>query len=296
MFRYINLSFKQFVLLCVAVVLPIISFNVEQNKSNSMWIAEPLDLVKQGFESLFYSFTAGIRDTTVEYLNLLHIKKMNADIQLKNSQLEVRQSRFEEVLIENQRLKKLLEFKETNKMQLIAAQIVGGDLFKDHKTITINKGLQHGLKPGMGVVTLQGVIGYVFRPEKWSSQIMLIEDRYAVVDAVVQRTRAHGIVEGKGHTGCALKYVERSEDVQVGDVVVTGGLDNIFPKGFPVAVVRNVESKRSSVSLKVDLDPIVDPAKVEEVFVIANALDQDVNNQFFGEIPAEPSTTEAARR
>ncbi len=261
-----------------------------------MWIAEPLDLVKQGFETVLYSFTAGIRDTTVEYLNLLNIKKMNSDLQLKNAQLEVHQSRFEEVLLENLRLKKLLEFKELNKMQLVAAQIVGGDLFKDHKTVTINKGLEHGLKAGMGVVTLQGVIGYVFRPEKWSSQIMLIEDRYAVVDAVVQRTRAHGIVEGKGHTGCALKYVERSEDVQVGDVVVTGGLDNIFPKGFPVAVVRNVESKRSSVSLKVDLDPIVDPAKVEEVFVIANALDQDVNNQFFGELPAEPSTTEAARR
>lgn len=296
MFRYVNLSFKQFALLCVAVILPIISFNVEQSKSEASWIAEPLDLVKQGFESVFFMFTAGVRDTTSEYLNLLNIKQVNTDLKLKNAQLEVNQSRFEEVLLENQRLKKLLEFKESNKMQLIAAQIVGGDLFKDHKTIIINKGTEHGLKSGMGVVTLQGVIGYVFRPERWTSQIMLIEDRYSVVDAVVQRTRAHGIVEGKGHSGCALKYVERSEDVQIGDVVVTGGLDNIFPKGFPVAIVRNVESKRSSVSLKVDLDPVVDPAKVEEVFVIANAFEQDVGNQFFSGIFVPPTSTESASR
>ena len=296
MFRYVNLSFKQFALLCVAVILPIVSFNVEQSKSEATWIAEPLDLVKQGFESVFFIFTAGVRETTSEYLNLLNIKKMNSELRLKNAQLEVHQSRFEEVLLENQRLKKLLEFKESNKMQLIAAQVVGGDLFKDHKTLTINKGTEHGLKSGMGVVTLQGVIGYVFRPERWTSQIMLIEDRYSVVDAVVQRTRAHGIVEGKGHSGCALKYVERSEDVQIGDVVVTGGLDNIFPKGFPVAVVRNVESKRSSVSLKVDLDPVVDPAKVEEVFVISNASDQDVGNQFFSGIFTPSPSTDAASR
>ncbi|MFN7904615.1 MAG: rod shape-determining protein MreC [Pseudobdellovibrionaceae bacterium] len=300
MFRYINLSLKQFVLLCVAIILPVISFNVEQSKSGTPWIAEPFDLVKQGFESGLFIFTAGVRDTTVEYLSLLNIKKLNQELQLKNSQLEVHQTRFEEVLLENQRLRKLLDFKESSKMQLIAARVVGGDLFKDHKTLTINKGLENGLKAGMGVVTLQGVIGYVFRPDKWTSQVMLIEDRYSVVDAVVQRTRSHGIVEGKGQMGCSLKYVERAEDVQVGDVIVTGGLDNIFPKGFPVAVVRNVESKRSSVSVKVDLDPVVDPAKVEEVFVITNASDQDLNEQFFSGTPAPATTvdttTESASR
>ncbi|MFN8944687.1 MAG: rod shape-determining protein MreC, partial [Pseudobdellovibrionaceae bacterium] len=156
MFRYINLSLKQFVLLCVAIILPVISFNVEQTKSGTTWIAEPFDLVKQGFESGFFIFTAGVRDTTVEYLSLLNIKKLNQELQLKNSQLEVHQTRFEEVLLENQRLRKLLDFKESSKMQLIAARIVGGDLFKDHKTLTINKGTESGLKAGMGVVTLQG--------------------------------------------------------------------------------------------------------------------------------------------
>ena len=102
-------------------------------------------------------------------------------------------------------------------------------------------------------------------------------DRYAVIDGVIQRSRAHGIVEGKGKTGAVLKYVERTEDVRPGDLVVTGGLDNIFPKGFPIAIVESAEKKQISVSLKVDLKPLVDSDKVEEVFVVLNAKNQDMS-------------------
>jgi DNA-binding CsgD family transcriptional regulator len=125
---------------------------------------------------------------------------------------------------------------------------------------------------------------------------MLITDRYAVVDGIVQRTRAHGIVEGKSQSSCALKYVERTEDVKEGDLVVTGGLDNIFPKGFPVAIVESVERKTFSVSLKVDLRPVVDPYKVEEVFIITDSAKEDFGDKFAPvtattETPAAVTTT-----
>ena len=68
-------------------------------------------------------------------------------------------------------------------------------------------------------------------------------------------------------------------DVQVGDLIITSGLDNIFPKGFPVAEVENVENKMYAVSLKVDLKPVVDPDKLEEIFVIINAANQDLTDQ-----------------
>jgi rod shape-determining protein MreC len=106
--------------------------------------------------------------------------------------------------------------------------------------------------------------------------VILITDRYSVVDGLIQRTRASGIVEGKGNSFCILKYVEKTEDVKVGDLVVTGGLDNIFPKGFPVAVVEKVERKNVSVSLTVELRPVVDAAKAEEVFVVTNAANIDL--------------------
>jgi len=124
------------------------------------------------------------------------------------------------------------------------------------------------------------VLGYIFKPEPFTAHVMLITDRYAVVDGIVQRTRARGIVEGKSQKGCSLKYVERTEDVKEGDLVVTGGLDNIFPKGFPVAVVESVERKTFSVSLKVDLRPVVDPYKVEEVFVVVDAAKEDFGEKY----------------
>jgi rod shape-determining protein MreC len=185
-----------------------------------------------------------------------------------------------EIKNENDRLRALLDFRQSTKMDLVTAQVIGRDLVSsDHSTITINKGTRDGLKPGQAVITVHGALGYIYRPEALTAKIMLITDRYSVVDGVVQRTRAHGIVEGRTQSSCQLKYVEKTEDVKKGDLVVTGGLDNIFPKGFPVAVVENVERKNFSVSLKVDLKPVVDPFKVEEVFVVANAANVDLSDR-----------------
>ena len=87
------------------------------------------------------------------------------------------------------------------------------------------------------------------------------------------------LIEGKNNSSCAMRYVEKSEDVKEGDIIVTSGLDNIFPKGFPVATVVAVENKAFSVSLKVDLKPIVDPDKIEEVFVVLNAANEDMSEK-----------------
>ncbi len=149
----------------------------------------------------------------------------------------------------------------------------------DHNTIQINKGTQNGLKAGQAVITVGGVVGYIFKPGTFTSQVLLITDRYSVVDGVIARSRARGIVEGKNSSTCALRYVEKSEDVMQGDLVVTSGLDNIFPKGFPVAKVETVENKSFSVSLKVELKPVVDPDKIEEVFVILNAANEDLSDR-----------------
>ena len=128
------------------------------------------------------------------------------------------------------------------------------------------------------MITVGGAVGYIFKPETFTSQILLITDRYSVVDGIIARSRARGIVEGKNTANCTLRYVEKSEDVQTGDLVVTSGLDNIFPKGFPVAVVESVETRSYSVSLKVDLRPVVDPDKIETVFVILNAANEDLTD------------------
>lgn len=253
---------------------------MEQKQFETFWFSKPFSWLSSLIQEGFYDFSTGVKSTTGMYLNLINIKRENVALKNKNEEMMTRLLALNEFQIENTRLKALLDFKSTTKMDLIAAQVIGRDLVADHRTITINKGLKHGLKTGMAVMTTEGALGYIFRPESLTSAVMLINDRYAVVDALIQRTRARGIVEGGSSGGCVLKYVERSEDVKPGDLVITGGLDNIFPKGFPIAIVESTEKKNYSVSLKIDLKPIVDPYRVEEVFVISNAANEDLTERF----------------
>lgn len=274
-------------MIAIVLALPLVSINMQQRPQESNWLSRPFSFIASLTEETFFGFSAGVRGTTAMYLDLINIKKTSADVASKNNELLSRMNEMAEMKNENDRLRALLDFRQSTKMELISAQVIALDLFADHQTVTINKGTKHGLKAGQAVITVQGVLSYIYRPETLTSNVMLITDRYSVVDGVVQRTRAHGIVEGKAPGNCQLKYVEKTEDVKKGDLVVTGGLDNIFPKGFPVAVVESVERKNFSVSLKVDLKPVVDPYKVEEVFVVANAMNTDLSDR----LPPQASET-----
>lgn len=284
--NFFNFDLKKLVMIGIVLALPLISINMQQKPQESNWLVKPFALLASAVSQTFYGFSHGVTDTTALYVDLINIKKHSEELKSTNNQIQARLEKMDELSSENDRLRGLLSFKEQTKMNLMAAQVIGRDLVIDHNTVTINKGTTDGLKAGQAVITTGGVLGYIFKPEPYTAHVMLITDRYAVVDGIVQRTRAHGIVEGKSQNGCALKYVEKTEDVKEGDLVVTGGLDNIFPKGFPVAIVESVERKTFSVSLKVDLRPVVDPYKVEEVFVVQLASNED-----FGDKYALPSGT-----
>jgi rod shape-determining protein MreC len=281
--NFFNIDLKKLIMIGLVLTLPLVSINMQQGPQESNWLSKPFSLLGSSISQLFYGFSHGVKSTTALYVDLINIKRESQDIQSRNAEVMTRLEKMNELQLENDRLRDLMGFKQQTRMQLTAAQVIGRDLVIDHNTVTINKGTADGIKAGQAVITTGGVLGYIFKPEPFTSHVMLITDRYAVVDGVVQRTRAHGIVEGKSQNGCVLKYVEKTEDVQEGDIVVTGGLDNIFPQGFPVAVVESVERKTFSVSLKVDLRPIVDPYKAEEVFVVTDAAKEDLTARFLPE-------------
>ncbi len=257
------------------IALPLISINTEQKTTQTVWYSQPIRFLADSLRGFFAGLSTGVRGTTAEYLYLLDIKARNKAVESEMAQLRAQMLLFQESQSEVERLRTLLDFKLNTKMELIPARVIGRDLVADHETITINKGVKHGLKNMQAVITVSGVVGYVFRPETSTSHVMLVSDRYSVVDALIHKSRAHGILEGQGKNRGILQYVDRSEDVQIGDLIVTGGIDNIFPKGFPLAVVVNVEKKSKSTSLLINAKPVIDSNKVEEVFVIANSQQED---------------------
>ncbi len=274
--NFLNFDIRKAIALFILAILPLININMQQNRTQIGWYDKPFFFLGSVSQNAFFSFSEIIRNTTSIYVNLVGINKKNKDLQIQNDELLSRLQTLDETKKENDRLVQLLDFKHQSKMELIAAKVMSKDAASDHSTIQLNKGSHHGLKSGQAVITTKGAVGYILKPDAFTSQVLLITDRYSVVDGMIARSRARGIVEGKNQTLCTLTYVEKSEDVKSGDLVVTSGLDNIFPKGLPIATVETVENKTYAVSLKVDLKPVVDANQLEEVFVVTNAMNEEI--------------------
>lgn len=273
--NWLNFDLRKTIWLAAVLSIPLISINTQKTPFDSGWFNRPFSFLAGAVEGSFFSFSDNVRQTVRLYVNLVGVKRDFLEIQQASRNLQAQLQLMDELRTENERLNKLLDFKNRSKMQLIAARVMSRDILEDHSTIQIDKGTQSGLKNGQAVITVNGVVGHVFRPDAFHSHILLVNDRFSVVDGIVSRSRARGIVEGKSSSSCLFRYVEKSEDVKPGDTIVTSGLDNIFPKGFPIAIVESVENKPYAVSLKVELKPVVDPNKIEEVYIIVDAANED---------------------
>ncbi len=294
--NWFNFDLRKAAAWLMAALLPLVSINMQQRPASQPWFDQPFSLMAGLVQDGFFSFSDGVRGTTALYLNLINIKRKNQQLVESNQSLQAQLLEMNELRQENDRLAKLLDFQAQTKMQMIAARVISRDLLTDHATIRLDKGTHHGLKAGQAVISTEGVVGYIFRPGAFTSQVLLITDRYSVIDGVVARSRARGIAEGKGPDALTFRYVDKSEDIQKGDLIVTSSIDNIFPKGFPVAVVEEVENKQYAASLRVELKPVVDPDKLEEVFVITNAAQEDLSARVAGaEAPAAPAPSEGVQ-
>ena len=269
--NYFAFDLKKLVVVLSLIIIPLIAINMEHNPAERPWFVKPFLFMTGLVQNVYSGFSSGVRGTTSLYLNLIDVKKNNRQLQMENTELRAQLGMLTELKLENQRLNQLLNFKENTKMDLLTAKVIGKDLLIDHNTLTINRGTVHGVKEFMAVITIAGVVGYVIQPQTYTSQILLLTDRYASIDAIVQRSRARGIIEGLNKNTCRLSYLQREDDVSEGDRIVTSGLNNIFPKGFTIGTVATVTKSRFDISQEVTVVPAVNPFTLEEVFVVLSS-------------------------
>lgn len=274
--NFFNFDLRKIITLAVLAALPVFSISLQKESAEGPWIFQPFYFASSLSQSVYSSFSTEVRGTVDMYLNLIDIKKNNRELQEQLSHLLTQLSDLTELEKENQRLYELFDFKRKTKMDLLAAKVTGRDLFPNSDTLTINRGFDKGVTPGMAIITPKGVVGYVFQVDKFSSQVLLINHRYAVVDALVQSSRARGILHGYNSELCELRYLARNDKVEKDDLIVTSGLDNVFPKGFPIGYVTEVEKDDFDYEQKVYVKPIVSPSNLEEVFVILNVREYEV--------------------
>ncbi len=226
-----------------------------------------LEIMSPFQKAVTYS-TDALGNLIDSYVLLVGLKRENVALRRKVTELREENSLLRERAIASERLQNLLRFSKKVPGPILPAQIIGIDPSSWFRTILIDKGTKHGVERGMAVVSPEGIVGHVLQTSPHSAKVLLITDFNSSVDAIVQRSRAKGLVEGNGENRCRLKYAPRAEDIQLGDRVVTSGLGGRYPKGLMVGKISKIEKKRYGLFQQAEIILSANFSKLEEVFVI----------------------------
>lgn len=251
----------------IVLALSIYSSNLVPNDNISFFGRITLNIYSPPLQAIAFILKE-VRNLWFDYIFLLGVQKKNLELQKSTDLLVEQNMRMKEVLLENNRLRKLLFLKSRSSTKLVSAEIIGRDSVRWSKAVLINKGRKDYIKRNQAVTTYQGIVGRILAVADGTSKVLLITDINSSVDALVQRTRARGIVEGRASNLCELKYVSSSDDVRLGDLVVTSGLCGIFPKGLTIGKVSRVEKSRFGLFQHVELTPGASLNKLEEVCIL----------------------------
>lgn len=226
-----------------------------------------LEITSPFQKAITYS-TDAIGNLIDSYVFLVNLKRENVALRKMVAELRRENNLLMEKAIASERLRNLLQFSKEIPRSMLPAQIIGIDPSSWFRTILIDKGTKHGVNRGMAVVSPEGIVGHVLQTSPHYSKVLLITDFNSSVDAIVQRSRAKGLVEGNGDNRCRLKYAERTQDIQPGDRVITSGLGGRYPKGLMIGTISKIQKKSYGLFQYAEIMLNVNFGKLEEVFVI----------------------------
>ncbi len=225
-------------------------------------LVDPVQRVAQTPGSLVdyaSNYLQGIQALEVENRDLKHAKLNTAPDLQRLAQLEA----------ENDRLRKLLAVKEREKAQGQVAQILYTARDPFSRRVIVDKGQQSGIVAGQPAIDEAGVVGQVTRVFPFSAEVTLITDKDQAVPVQIVRSGQRSVVFGLGNGQLELRYMPANADVQVGDILVTSGLDSIYLPGFPVAKVINIERDSAYSFARIFCAPIAGVENFGELMVLS---------------------------
>jgi rod shape-determining protein MreC len=210
---------------------------------------------------------SAVQQSWSNYVGLRGVREENERLQRELARTQV-QLQEERALADRARgLEQLLKLQQEVKLETIAARVIASGVNQGFRTITIDKGSVDGLKADMAVIAPAGVVGRIVLASPRAAKVQLLIDRNAAAAALVERSRAQAIAISGANDRLALDYVSEISDVAKDDVVVTSGIDGIFPKGFVIGRVESVE-KSGTAYKAISVRPAVDFSRLEEVLVV----------------------------
>lgn len=229
-------------------------------------VTMPIRLAGSLVSAPFNAFGNVVHNLTTDQESLSDLRKENEELTARNAELE-------EAALSTERLESLLNLKNTYSLTSTGARIISGSSDSWSATVEIDKGTTSGIAVGMPVTDSAGVIGQVIECGPITSRVRLITDENSGVSAMVQQSRAQGVLKGSATGSLRLTLIRTDQTVQIGDTVITSGLGGVFPKGLPLGKVTNVEKTPGALYYEIVVEPISSAATLEEVLVITAISD-----------------------
>lgn len=241
-----------------------------------------INLKKIGFsvissvEKAVHYVSDGVVNTVNSVGELRKLKKEYNELVIKLENYEQMQRSNADIRKENERLREQLDFSVSLDEKNIPAQIISRDLDNAYAYLTVDKGSVNGIKKNMPVVAYQngnkGLVGKVVSVGTFTSQIMPIYNLNNMVSARIQQTRDLGLVSGMGSQDNPLKmqYIRKRilDSLHYGDIVVTSGENNNYMRDIPIGTISKVSSQAYSSTLDIELTPMIDFNRLENVIIV----------------------------
>jgi rod shape-determining protein MreC len=213
------------------------------------------------------SVVGGVQDSWQNYFALQQVRTDNQRLTDELAHLRVQMQQERALAQQSRSLQQLLELRSSLEVETTGANVIGAGASAEFRTVTLDKGTTDGLRRDMAVISPSGVVGRVIMPTARASKLQLLIDRNAAAGALVERSRAQGVVVGTGTDRLRMDYVSGTADLKVGDRVVTSGIDGIYPKGFVIGQIESIERGSGEFS-GITVRPAVDFSGLESVLVV----------------------------
>jgi rod shape-determining protein MreC len=215
----------------------------------------------------------GISAVLQEYVYLVDVKRDNDRLRAENRRLHEDNNRLASADTENRRLRRLLQLRDELRGNLLSAQVIGKDVSPYFRVtrVVLDRGERDHVRPGMPVLTADGLVGQIRRAFSRYADVLLTADKTSAIDVVIQRNGARGMLKGTGAEDsymCRLEQLSRDDDVQPGDVVVTSGLGQRFPASILVGHIKDVVKREYGLYQEATVTPAVNFSRLEEVVVL----------------------------
>lgn len=205
--------------------------------------------------------------TPFSNIGVVNVDEEVARLEEENRQLRTLVAEMEEYRQQDQRLTAMMQFADMYGLETLSAEVISSTTGWD-RTSTIDKGARDGIRVGMGVISTCGLYGQVESVTETTSVVRLINDAGASVAAMVQNSRAHGIMHGAYDGTLTLEYVPIDMAVGEGDIVIASGDGGAYPRGIVIGTIRTIEADSSKLYHRIIVEPVFSLESCEEVLVL----------------------------